>query len=140
MPATKSDVTHVPEVPKEPVPEAEKISVTLRSYALPRATQNKPYTSDLGTLVTVTGDEQFDMSNMHWTLVSGALPEGLVLEFGTRRLHGTPTMPTLGDSFVVRAHYRDASGAQRYLLPIKAEVQVFLDHATLTEPLPSKTH
>ena len=105
------------------------IAVTLNSYTLPSGWVGFPYSGfDLKTVFTVTGDASYSSSSVQWTVVSGALPAGLVLN-ANGTITGTPTEAVSRD-VTVRATYKTASGEQTYSL-VTVNLTVALANATI---------
>ncbi|KVP75567.1 LamG domain-containing protein [Burkholderia ubonensis] len=89
------------------------ISVTLNPAALPGGLTGEPYDGfDFNTALQVTGDADFKSSGVTWSIVEGALPEGLALS-ADGRLAGTPTQAG-NTTFSVRASYRTKTGQHAY--------------------------
>lgn len=106
------------------------ISVTLQPYTLPNAEMGTPYSFDIKTLLTVSGDPAYDASTVTWSVVSSSLPAGVALS-PNGLLQGTPTADGQG-AITVRAGYKSKSGEQTYQL-----VSVGLTVTLNTAPLPS---
>ncbi len=89
---------------------------------LPAGEVNWPYSYDLKQLLSVTGDSNYNASNVSWELQSGALPAGLSL--GTDGvLSGIPTTKdTVGSSFQVKATYKTKTGQQAYTIVVNGAV------------------
>ncbi|WP_434717066.1 putative Ig domain-containing protein [Paraburkholderia sp. A2RO-4L] len=110
-------------VPARTSSAAENISVSLSGYALPSAIVGQPYAGfDFKRLLSVTGDSQYTGYGVHWSVVGGALPAGLVLN-GDGTLSGTPTAAGTA-SFQVMASYKAKAGEQSY--------QVFVANVTVS--------
>ncbi len=106
----------------------ENIAVNLNQYTLPQAVVGIPYTTDLSSLVTITGDPAYTGSGVIWTTVSSTLPAGLVLN-SNGLITGTPTAAGTG-SILARATYKTKSGERSY--DVQAlNITVTLDAATL---------
>ena len=110
-------------------PPAPAIMLTLNGYPLPAALVGRTYAGfDFNTVLQVSGDASFDSQAVSWSLVGGALPEGLALG-ADGVLSGTPT--SAGNaSFQVKASYKTADGTQTFEI-LTGEVQVVLAGATL---------
>lgn len=89
---------------------------------LPAGEVNWPYSYDLKQLLSVTGDSNYNASNVSWELQSGALPAGLSL--GTDGvLSGIPTTKdTVGSSFQVKATYKTKTGQQAYTIVVNGAI------------------
>lgn len=93
------------------------IIVALASATLPEGAVGDPYSHDLKSLLSVTGDSDYTISAVTWSLASGALPPGLALNGSTGIISGTPT--TAGSaSFELRATYRGKTGQMTYPVTI----------------------
>ena len=103
---------------------APKINVALNSFSLPMALVGQPYSGfDFNSLLVVTGEASYSGQGVQWSIVTGALPAGLVLNpNGT--LTGTPTAPGAGN-ITARAAYRSVSGEQVYQVVAVAANVVF---------------
>jgi hypothetical protein len=99
------------------------IAVALQPAVLPDGTSGTRYQDyDLHSLLSVTGDPNFNPAWVRWYLASGALPAGMSLS-STGTLSGTPTFDG-SSSFEIQALYKSKSGTQRYVLTIKARGSV----------------
>lgn len=105
------------------------INVGLNSYTIPEAIIGSAYAGfDFKSVLSVTGDSAYNGSLVSWSVVSGALPAGLVLNAdGT--LSGTPTL--VGTSnFTLKATYKTKMGQQVYQV-VSLGISVGLATATL---------
>lgn len=105
------------------------INVGLNSYTIPEAIVGSAYAGfDFKSVLSVTGDSAYNGSLVSWSVVSGALPAGLVLNAdGT--LSGTPTL--VGTSnFTLKATYKTKMGQQAYQV-VSLGITVGLATATL---------
>jgi hypothetical protein len=99
------------------------IAVALQAGVLPDGTSGTRYQDyDLHSLLSVTGDANFNPAWVRWYLASGALPAGMSLS-STGTLSGTPSVDG-SSSFEIQALYKSKSGTQRYVLTIKARGSV----------------
>jgi len=100
--------------PAEPAePPAPTLTLTLNGYPLPAALVGQAYSGfDFNTVLQVSGDASFDSQAVSWSVVGGALPEGLTLG-ADGVLSGTPTAAG-NASFQVKASYKTADGTQTY--------------------------
>jgi len=103
------------------------IVATLASATPPQAIVGQAYTYDLKPLLSVSGDASYTVSAVTWSLASGSLPAGLVLD-SSGRITGTPTAATTV-SPVVRATYRGVNGQQTYQV-VSLNISVALTAAT----------
>ncbi|KVP75433.1 hypothetical protein WJ96_06905 [Burkholderia ubonensis] len=95
------------------------ITVSLAGTMLPQGTADEPYSYDLRTLLAVTGDSAYKVSDVTWSVASGALPAGLSLDPNTGVINGTPARTATGStSFDVKATYRTKSGQATFPLTI----------------------
>lgn len=90
--------------------------------ALPVGEVNWPYSYDLKQLLSVTGDSNYNSSNVSWELQSGQLPAGLSLG-SNGVISGTPTTKdAAGSSFQVLATYKTKTGQQAYTIVVNGAV------------------
>jgi hypothetical protein len=104
-----------------PVPNrtatAGNILVTLSGFSLPQGLVGDVYAGfDFNTVLQVKGDPNFNASNVHWSVASGALPAGLTLS-ANGKLSGTPTAAS-ASSFQLLAAYKTKAGQQVYTVTI----------------------
>lgn len=104
------------------------IAVTLNPYTPPQALVGVPYSFDLKTLLSVSGDPGYAGNGITWSVVSSALPEGLYLT-ADGFIGGTPAAAGTG-SVTARATYKTAKGEQTYQV-VSLNVSVTLATATL---------
>jgi hypothetical protein len=90
------------------------ITVGLAGATPPQGMVSQAYSYDLKPLLTVGGDPGYDGSGVTWSVVSGALPDGLSLS-SNGVISGTPTTSTTA-TFEVKAAYRTSAGDQSYQL------------------------
>ena len=104
-----------------PTEPTENISVTLNAVTLPAGMVNTAYDFNLNAALQVTGDSAFDAGQVGWSVVSGALPQGISLE-ADGRLAGTPPSQTApeGASFEVKAAYKGKSAQRTYSIAVGA--------------------
>lgn len=89
------------------------IAVTLNSASLPNGLVGQAYDGfDLKAALQVTGDAGYTGAGVTWSIVTGALPPGLVLN-SNGTISGTPTVAGTSN-FTVRASYKTASGERAY--------------------------
>jgi hypothetical protein len=90
------------------------ISVALATSTPPQALVGQPYSYDLKTLLTVSGDDAYAGNGVGvtWSAVSSTLPAGLYLT-SDGWIGGTPTAGGSG-SITARATYRGVNGQQTY--------------------------
>lgn len=105
------------------------IQVDLAALALPPAARDTQYSVDLGSLLSIRGDDKLDLSLARWELVGG-LPQGLVLNGST--ITGVPVTHGL-TSFAVRVTYKTKAGYQSYDLRVALNVE--LNAATFPESI-----
>lgn len=104
------------------------IKVALNAYTLPGAEVGTAYSFDLKPLLAVSGDANFDASQVTWSLDGTTLPAGLSLNAdGT--LSGTPASAGT-TNFSVRATYKTKSGVQSYQV-VAVNIVVTLSGGTL---------
>lgn len=109
------------------------ITVSLAASTLPDGLAGSPYRGfNFYPLLTVTGDPSYSGSGVSWSVASGALPAGLVLNpDGT--ISGTPT--AAGQStFQIKATYQGVDGSLSYQIFVGA-ITVSLAAATPPEAL-----
>lgn len=110
----------------EQAPALGPISVALTPFELPAGVVGLPYARvDLNPLLRVTGDPGFNSTGVSWSIGSGSLPAGLVLNAdGT--ISGTPTAAGV-TAFTASATYKTETGSQVYdivvHLPVSLELQ-----------------
>jgi len=110
-------------------PTTGNILVSLSAYTLPGALAGRAYAGfDLNSALQVKGDPAFNPAGVTWSVVGGALPEGLALS-PAGKLTGTPTVAGTS-SFQVQASYKTKNGQQGYRV-IVGEVTVALAAVTL---------
>jgi hypothetical protein len=98
--------------------DASPIAVSLQQQALPAGVAGVRYPDfDFRSLLTVTGDANFNPAYVRWTVVSGALPAGLAIN-DAGVLTGTPSVDA-ETTFELKAYYKSKTGIQRYVLTIK---------------------
>ena len=96
------------------IPVSMNIDVTLAPGTLPGGAVGTPYSYDLKQRLTVTGDSQYNVTNVSWAVTSGSLPNGLTLS-PAGLISGTPS--TAGTSnFTVEATYKGKPGSTAYAL------------------------
>jgi hypothetical protein len=106
------------------------ITVSLAAAALPPGVQGAAYAFDFKPHLSVGGDAAYTGAGATWSLASGSLPPGLVLN-----ANGTITgMPTAEGPhpFTVKAVYKTKSGEQAYQVIVGA-ITVALASASLPE-------
>lgn len=90
------------------------IVVSLAAATPPEAVVGVPYSGfNLQSLLSVTGDPDYSINAVTWSLASGALPAGLTLDEESGSISGTPTTAGVS-SATFRATYTNASGTQIY--------------------------
>ena len=95
------------------------IKVSLAGTTLPQGTADDPYSYDLKSLLAVSGDSAYKVSDVTWSVAAGALPAGLSLDPNTGVISGTPARTGTGStSFDVKATYRTKSGQATFPLTI----------------------
>ncbi|KVP39614.1 putative Ig domain-containing protein [Burkholderia ubonensis] len=95
------------------------IKVVLAGTTLPAGTADEPYSYDLKTLLSVSGDSAYKVSDVTWAIAAGALPAGLSLDPNTGVISGTPARTGTGStSFDAKATYRTKSGQATFPLTI----------------------
>ncbi|KWA83723.1 hypothetical protein WL29_20360 [Burkholderia ubonensis] len=95
------------------------IKVSLAGTTLPQGTADEPYSYDLKSLLAVSGDSAYKVSDVTWSVAAGALPTGLSLDPNTGVISGTPARSGTGStSFDVKANYRTKSGQATFPLTI----------------------
>lgn len=93
------------------------IAVSMQANALPAGYVNEAYTStDFKPFALVTGDSNYDSSQLALILKSGTLPTGMSFVNGV--LSGTPTQAKTNEPLQVEAAYKTKTGAQTYGLTI----------------------
>lgn len=106
-----------------PVPgraTAAPIRVSLSSATLPAAQAGSTYGGyDFKSNLSVSGDAGFNGSGVTWSVSSGSLPAGLVLN-GDGTLTGTPTASANTYNFALSAQYKGANGTGSYSLAVKS--------------------
>lgn len=110
---------------KGKVAQLDAISVSLNGTTLPIAYANVAYTHDLRNLLMVTGDPQFAVADVRWSVTNGALPAGMALNAQTGVLSGVPTVVG-ASSFEVTATYKTKTGAQSFAIPVNFNAAFFL--------------
>jgi hypothetical protein len=90
------------------------ITVALASATPPQGMVSQTYSYDLKPLLSVGGDPAYTGSGVTWSVVSGALPDGLTLT-SNGVISGTPSTSTTA-TFQIAAAYRTSTGAQSYQL------------------------
>jgi len=94
-------------------PTTGNILVSLSAYTLPGALAGRAYAGfDFNSVLQVKGDPAFNPAGVTWSVVGGALPEGLALS-PAGKLAGTPTVAGTS-SFQVQASYKTKNGQQAY--------------------------
>ena len=93
------------------------INVVLANATLAEGAVGDPYSQDLKSLLSVSGDSDYAVSAVTWSVVSGALPAGLALNAGTGVISGTPTLAGTAN-FLVQATYRGKAGQKTYAVAI----------------------
>lgn len=112
----------------------DSIMVSLAGAALPPAIALQPYSHSLRQYLSVTGDASFDAASATWSLVSGSLPTGILLDSATGLLSGTPTAATSGPTtFTVKAAYKGKDGQADYSVEVKLNLVVSLASAILPD-------
>jgi hypothetical protein len=106
------------------------ITVTLGSTTLPNGTQGATYSYNLLQNLVISGDAAYtgNGAGVTWSVVSGALPEGLSID-KNGVLTGIPTAESTGTPFTIQASYKTKSGQQAYSLLVGA-IAVSLGAAT----------
>jgi hypothetical protein len=104
------------------------ITVGLAAGTPPQAIVGTPYSYDLKSLLTVTGDSGYTPSTVTWSVVSSNLPAGLYLT-ADGFIGGTPTASGTG-SITARASYKGVDGQQTYQV-VSLSISVTLGAATL---------
>jgi alpha-tubulin suppressor-like RCC1 family protein len=104
------------------------ITVGLASGAPPEAIVGLPYSYDLRSLLTVSGDTNYAGTGVTWSIVSSSLPDGLYLT-KDGWIGGTPMAAGAG-SVTARATYRGVNGDQAYEV-VSLAITVTLSGATL---------
>jgi len=104
------------------------LTVGLASGAPPEAIVGLPYSYDLRSLLTVSGDTTYAGTGVTWSVVSSSLPDGLYLT-KDGWIGGTPTAAGSG-SVTARASYRGVNGDQAYEV-VSLAITVTLSDATL---------
>jgi len=130
--AQAADYYLVVPVPNRTPPRT--IAVALGSYGLPAGTVGTPYPGfNLASVLSVTGDSNFNGSGVQFAVTGGSLPAGLVLDSATGAISGTPSASTAdtGQVFQVSATYKAKSGSQSYQVAVSARVDISIASATL---------
>ncbi len=111
----------VSQAPQAQQAAAEIVVALTGGPSLPAGEVNWPYSYDLKQLLSVTGDSNWNASNVSWSLPSGTLPAGLSL--GTDGvISGMPTTKNLvGSSFQVKASYKSKDGQQVYTIVVNGQ-------------------
>jgi hypothetical protein len=104
------------------------ITVGLSSGTPPQGLIGQPYSYDLRSLLSVSGDAAYTGVGVTWTVVSSTLPAGLYLT-NDGFIGGTPTASGTG-SVTARATYKGVNGQQSYQVVTQA-ISVTLATATL---------
>jgi len=108
------------------------INVMLAMATPPQAIVGQAYGFDLKNLLTVTGDNGYNNSDVTWTVVSNTLPAGLSLRTNGV-IAGTPTAAAAG-AITARATYRGNNGQQTYQVTT-LDINVLLAAATPPQAL-----
>lgn len=96
------------------------ILVALAGATLPPGDVGSAYSYDLNQLLSVTGDSNFLVSGVSWSVTAGGLPSGLNLSGGL--ISGTPSSKNLsGSTFQVQASYKTKSGQQSYTIVVNGQ-------------------
>lgn len=94
--------------------------VSLSGAALPKATVNQSYSESLRPYLSVTGDAAFDPAAASWSLIGGALPQGLALDASSGRVAGIPSMTADANvRFEVQVLYRGKRAQQSYAIQVR---------------------
>lgn len=138
MSAFASSYYVVVPVPARTDTGAANISVSLSAYSPPAGFVGDAYPGfDFNQALQVTGDQNFNPSNVRWYVSGGALPAGLTLN-ATGKLTGTPTAAGTS-SFVVTAVYRTKSGTNTFQVSV-TNLQVSLGSAVLPNATQGATY
>jgi hypothetical protein len=138
MSAFASNYYVVVPVPARTDTGAANISVSLSAYTPPAGFVGDAYPGfDFNQALQVTGDQNFNPSNVRWYVSAGALPAGLTLN-ATGKLTGTPTAAGTS-SFVVTAVYRTKSGTNTFQVSVM-NLQVSLGSAALPNATQGATY
>lgn len=93
------------------------IAVTMQANTLPMGYVNEAFpTTDFKPFALVTGDSNYDATQLALNLKSGALPAGMTFQNGV--LSGTPTQVKTNEPLQVEAAYKTKTGTQTYGLTI----------------------
>jgi len=128
LPVLATDYYVVVPVPNR-IATTGNILVTLNAYTLPTAVAGRAYGGfDFNSVLQVKGDPAFNPAGVTWSVVGGALPEGLSLS-PAGKLTGTPAAAGTS-SIQLQASYKTKTGQQGYRVVV-GEVTVALAAATL---------
>jgi len=108
------------------------IGVSLASATAPQGIVGQTYAGfNLRDHLTITGDASFNSSSpVSWSVASGTLPAGLMLNASTGVITGTPTAAA-SSTVTFRATYRGVNGQQNYSL---VTLNIGVSLATATAP------
>ena len=111
----------------------DNLRVTLGAATLPSAIMGTPYPGfNFKSLLQVTGDRDYTGFGVKWSVASGQLPAGMVLNAdGT--LTGTPTSPGTA-KFTLQASYRTKTGEAAYQVVV-GELTVALAAGTAPQAI-----
>jgi len=106
------------------------IKVSLASATLPAGKHGVAYSFDFKPYVAVEGDAAYAPgTGITWSVVDGALPNGLTLDKDTGVLSGTPVGGNTGTPFTIQAAYKTKSGQTAYSVVV-ATIPVVLAPAS----------
>ncbi|KVP17035.1 fibrinogen-related protein [Burkholderia ubonensis] len=111
------------------------ISVSLAAITPPAGVLGIAYSGlDLKPNVTIQGDAAYagGGSGVSWSIASGALPAGLVLDSNTGLVSGTPTARATG-AVQVRADYKGKSAQQGFTISLTDSVKQFAGYRAWTD-------
>ena len=91
--------------------------IALASSALPDVVNGVAYTTDLKSMLTITGDNSYTGSGVAWAVTGGTLPAGLALSASSGVLSGsTASLGTF--AFAATATYKGRSAQGNYTLTV----------------------